>query len=56
MILGSGRELQLLASHRIKKDKQPRHLEPFCTHTTILVFAFGTVFNKLPEVFSTMVY
>ena len=30
------------------------HLQPFCTHTTILFFTFSTVFNNLHKVFSIL--
>ena len=31
------------------KGKQPIHLQPFCTHTTIWLFSFSAVFNKLHD-------
>ena len=37
------------------EGKQLVHLQPFCTYRTILVFTFSTVFNKLHEIFNTLV-
>lgn len=33
---------------------QQIHLQPFWTHTTILIFTFSAVFNKLHEMFHTL--
>ena len=35
------------------KGKQPVHVQPFSSHTTILFFTFNTVFSKLHEIFNT---
>lgn len=35
------------------EGKQRIHLQPFCTHTTILFFTFSTALHKLHEIFNT---
>ena len=36
------------------EGEQLLYLEPFCTCTTILFFTFSTVFNKLHEIFNSL--
>ena len=36
------------------KGKQVIHLKTFYTHTTVLFFTFSTPFNKLYEIFNTL--
>ena len=39
-----------------KGDHNQHNIQPFCIHTTILLFTFSTVFNKknLEEMFNTL--
>ena len=43
----------LQVSHDCEDENQ--HLEPFCTHTTTLLFIFSTVFNKWHEIVNTFI-
>ena len=42
-------EPQFLVSHTITKGKQQIHLQPFCAHTTTLLFTVNTEVHKMHE-------
>lgn len=54
MIIQPGQQASATMQPSDHKNQQLKHIQPFCTHTTVLFVTFSTVFAELHELFNRL--